>query len=303
MSIQDLAVTWFKAARAPFLVVSLVPAILGGLVAWRTGPVDGWLFAVVTLGVVMAHSAADFVDDWFDFRKGNLGNKEKQFHDSPLIDGRVTPGQVMAAALACLAVALACGVYALVEAGPPVLVPMGIGLFIVFFYTSPPFALNYRGLGETALFLAFGPLIVVGIYYVLRGTFALEPLLASVPLGIFTMNVGLVSNTFDHDDDVRSGKRTLALRLGQAGAVRLLAVLSGVAYLVVAVGVAVGAMTPWALLVIATLPLAIQVVRRTARYRDTSHYTGAMGRAIALSTVAGLLLSVAYGFAIALASP
>jgi len=300
MSLKDLAVTWFKAARAPFLVVSLVPAVLGGLVAWQAGPVDGWLFAVVTLGVVMAHSAADLFDDWFDFRKGNLGNKEKQFHDSPLIDGRVTPRQVMAAALLCLAVALGCGVYALLAAGTPVLVLAAIGGFIVFFYTSPPFALNYRGLGETALFLAFGPLIVVGTYYVLRGSFAVEPLLASVPVGVFTMDVGLVSNTFDHDDDVLSGKRTLALRLGQAGAVRLLAVVSVLAYLVVAAGVALGAMTPWALLVLPTIPLAVSVVRRTALFRDTSYYTGAMGRAIALSAVAGLLLSAAYGLAVAL---
>ena len=300
MPLKELAVTWFKAARAPFLVVSLVPAVLGGLVAWRDGPVDAWLFAVVTIGVVMAHSAADFVDDYFDFKKGNLGNKEKQFHDSPLIDGRVKPGQVLAAAIACLVVALAAGVAALVAAGTPVLILTGIGAFIVFFYTSPPFALNYRGLGETALFLAFGPLIVVGIYYVLRGSFALEPLLASIPLGIFTMDVGLVSNTFDHDDDVLSGKRTLALRLGQAGAVRLLTVLSVVAYLVVVAGVAAGAMTPWALLVLLTVPLAVQVVRRTSLFADTSHYTGAMGRAIALSTVAGLLLCVGYGVTLAL---
>ena len=45
---------------------------------------------------------------------------------------------------------------------------MGAGAFIVFFYTSPPFMLNYRGLGETALFLAFGPMIVWGIAFVLR---------------------------------------------------------------------------------------------------------------------------------------
>jgi len=226
MAIRETALVWFKAARAPFLVVSIIPSILAGLIARYHGAFNATLFGLVTLGVVMAHSSADFIDDYFDFRKGNLGNKAKQFHDSPLIDGKVTPGQVMAAAILCLAVAGGTGVYALLKVGAPVLWMMGLGGFIVFFYTSPPFKLNYRGLGETALLVAFGPMIVGGVYFVLIPRFALEPLLASIPLGIFTMNVGLVSNTFDHDDDVKSGKRTFPVRFGQPAAVRVLRVRS-----------------------------------------------------------------------------
>jgi 1,4-dihydroxy-2-naphthoate octaprenyltransferase len=297
MSIKETAVVWFKAARAPFLVVSFIPSVLAGLIARYHGSFDALLFGVVTLGVVMAHSAADFVDDYFDFRKGNLGNKEKQFHDSPLIDGRVRPGQVMAAALVCVAIAAGTGIYAFSKAGTPVLWMMGLGGFIVFFYTSPPFKLNYRGLGETALLVAFGPMIVWGVYFVLNPRFAIEPLLASLPLGIFTMNVGLVSNTFDHDDDVKSGKRTFPVRFGQARAVRLLLVGSIAAYAVILVGVAAGAMTPWALVALAGSPLAIAVVRETNLFADTSHYTRAMSKAIALTSATGILLCVAYGLA------
>lgn len=297
MTIKETTVVWFKAARAPFLVVSLIPSLLAGLIARYHGSFDAVLFAVVTLGVVMAHSSADFVDDYFDFRKGNLGNKEKQFHDSPLIDGKVRPGQVMAAALLCLAIAAAAGVYALSKVGTPVLWMMALGGFIVLFYTSPPFKLNYRGLGETALLVAFGPMIVWGIYFVLNPRFVPEPLLASLPLGIFTMNVGLVSNTFDHDDDVKSGKRTFPVRFGQARAVRLLLVGSIVAYAVIVVAVAAGAMTPWALIGLLGSPLAVAVVRETSLFDDTSHYTRAMSKAIALTSGTGILLCVAYGLA------
>ncbi|HOC44262.1 MAG TPA: prenyltransferase [Thermoanaerobaculales bacterium] len=297
---KEALIVWFKAARAPFLVVSLIPAVLGGLIAWYRGNFDGLLFGVVTLGVVMAHSAADFIDDYFDFRKGNLGNKEKQFHDSPLIDGRVTPGQVMLAAVLCLAVAAAAGVYAVLAAGMPVLWLTAAGGFIVFFYTSPPFKLNYRGLGETALFLGFGPLIVLGVYLVLRPVFLWEPVLLGSVLGIFTMNIGLVSNTFDHDDDVRSGKRTLALRLGQANAVRFLAAGSVAAHGLLVAAVAGGLATPWALLALLAAPLAVQTVRKTALFADTANYTAAMTSAIALSSVSGVLMCIGYGLAIAL---
>lgn len=300
MPLRKVAVVWLKAARAPFLVVSLVPAILGGLVAAYHGSVNLSLFAVAILGIVMAHSAADFIDDYYDFRNGHLGNKEKQFHDSPLIDGTLDVNQVLVAALLCLAVAAATGVYAYLVAGAPVLYLMAAGAFVVLFYTAPPVRLNYRGFGETSLFFAFGPMITFGVYYVLLPEFRWEPILLGVPLGIFTMNIGLVSNTFDHDDDQRSGKRTLALRLGQPGAVRLLAALSVLAYATLVIGVAADVILPWSLLGLLGLPLAVDTVRRTALFGDTSRYTAAMTSAIALSSATGILLCTAYGVAIVL---
>ena len=95
-----------------------------------------------------------------------------------------------------------------------------VGTLIVFFYTSPPVMLNYRGLGETAIFLAFGPMIVIGVFVALARTFSWEPVLVSFMPGVFTMGVVLVSNTFDFHDDIKSEKKTFAVRFGQMAAVR-----------------------------------------------------------------------------------
>ncbi len=287
-------ITWFKAARAPFLVVSVLPCLLGGAAAYARGCFDTLLFVLATLGIVAAHSAADFVDDYFDFKKGNLGNKVRQFHDSPLIDGIVTLRQVAVAIGACLAISFATAVAIFVQVGYPVLMMAAVGLVAVFFYTSPPLRLNYRGLGETVLFLAFGPMIVFGTWYVLTRRVDIEPLLISLVPGIFTMNVGIVSNTFDYGDDVRSGKRTLSVRFGQATAVRIIAVTTAAAYLSVLAGVAFGILPPWTLLVLATMPLARSMLRHASRYEDENHYTPAMGRMIALSSTATLILTLSY---------
>lgn len=295
---KETAVLWCKAARAPFLLVSLLPCILAGLLAAYRFGLDPRLFALVTLGVVMAHSAADFIDDYVDFKKGNLGNKQRQFHDSPLIDGKVTPFQVLVAAGLCLAVSLAAGLYAWISVGMPVLYMMVAGAFIVLFYTAPPFRLNYRGLGELALFLAFGPMIVSGVQYVLSGVFTLESFLLSIPVGIFTMNVGIVSNTFDHDDDLQSGKRTLALRLGRPRAVRFLAANSVAAYAVLIGTIVPGLASPWALLGVLGMPLALQTVKTTALFADASNYTRAMTHAIALASLTTVLFCVGYAIAL-----
>jgi|GEM_PF-608392 len=346
--VKQWLIVWFKAARAPFLVVSAIPALLGGVIAYAHGAFDWTVFLLAAGGVVMAHSAADFIDDYFDYQHGNLGNKVQQFHDSPLISGEVTLRQVLVATILCAALAAAAGIALLVQVGAPmlimaaiggfivlfytsppvrlnyrglgetalfvafgpalvfagiallvrvgapVLIMAAIGGFIVLFYTSPPVRLNYRGLGETALFVAFGPALVFGVYFVLTETFSWVPLLASFPLGIFTMNVGIVSNTFDYDDDVRSGKYTLPVRLGQQRAVQLLAVLTAAAYIELVAAIAFGWLPLWCALGLLTLPLGVDTVRLTARYADSKQYAPAMGRAIALSALMGLLLSLGY---------
>lgn len=294
---KDWLVTWFKAARAPFLIVSLLPCLLGGMIAYLNGSFDTLIFVLATVGIVMAHSAGDFVDDYFDFQKGNLGNKVQQFHDSPLIDGKVTLKQVIIAIVLCLAVAFAAGVVIFIKIGYPVLVLVGIGLVAVFFYTSPPLRLNYRGLGETVLFLAFGPMIVFGVVYVLTRQVTLEPFLVSLIPGVFTMNVGIVSNTFDYHDDIRSGKRTLSVRYGQAVAMQIILGTTIIAYLAIIAGALWGILPLWTLLVLLTTPLAANMLKHASQYADESHYTPAMGRSIALSSLATIVLIVAYALA------
>jgi 1,4-dihydroxy-2-naphthoate octaprenyltransferase len=148
------------------------------------------------------------------------------------------------------------------------------------------------------LFLAFGPMIVTGVYIVLAGQFSWEALIISLVPGVFTMNIGVVSNTFDYLDDIKSGKRTFSVRFGQQAAVRLIMIGSVIAYLAIVIGAAIQLLPVWTLLVLITIPLSFQVVKHASQYEDESHYTPAMTRAIALSSVASLLLIAAYGIVI-----
>jgi 1,4-dihydroxy-2-naphthoate polyprenyltransferase len=294
LTIKEWLTVWAKAARAPFLVVSFLPALLGGAIAWQNGLLDWTPFLLALIGVVMAHSAADFFDDYYDFKSGNLGNKEKQFHDSPLISGEVTVKQVMFAALLCMVVALACGAWLLFREPQAVLWMTLAGAFIVFFYTAPPVRLNYRGLGELMLFFAFGPLIVLGVYWVTAGEFSWTAMIAGIAPGIFTMNVGIVSNIFDHDDDVQSGKYTMPVRFGQRNAVIVLGAGIALAYLSVALGVVFQWLPVYALAAFLTLPLTVQTVRASYQYRDLNRYTGAMTKAIAAASLISVILALAF---------
>lgn len=287
-------VLWLKAARAPFLVVSIVPAILGGVMAAAHQSINGLHFLLVTVGIAMAHSGADFLDDHFDFRLGVLGNKTKQFHDSPMIDGKIMPQQVLYAGVICLVIAAAIGLYLLAAIGWPVLVMALVGGLIAVFYTAPPLSLNFRGYGELGLFVAFGPLAVAGVYYVLTGAFSWAPVVASIPLGLFTMNIGNVSAMFDYRSDVKFEKKVLIVRFGPEKSYRILAFFFLAAYVPIVLGVMAALLPTAALLGLLTLPLAIGVIIALRQYHDTSKYTSTMGMAIALPTLTGLLLCLAY---------
>jgi 1,4-dihydroxy-2-naphthoate octaprenyltransferase len=158
--------------------------------------------------------------------------------------------------------------------------------------------LMLRGLAEPVVFITFGPMTVVGTYFVLTGLFSWEAFIVSLTPGIFTMNVGLVSNTFDHDDDIPSGKLTLPVRLGQANAVLLMAGGTLLAYLSILAGDVGGLLPVWTLLVLLSVPLAVSVLRNVSLYKDLSRYTPAMGRAIGLSAISVVLPTAAYGFAL-----
>jgi 1,4-dihydroxy-2-naphthoate octaprenyltransferase len=141
-------------------------------------------------------------------------------------------------------------------------------------------------------------MIVVGVYVALTGKFSWEPLLISMIPGVFTMGVVLVSNTFDYFDDIKSGKKTFAVRFGQAAEVKLMTVSSVIAYVAVIGGVIAGLVPVWALLVLLTVPMAYDAVKYTFGFANADRYKAAMTKAITLSSVACILLLAAYGIVI-----
>jgi len=318
-----------RAIKILLFSASIIPSIVGGAIAEAAGSFAWTPFLLAAAGLFIGQAGGDYLYYYLTHFHTDARDAHTKIFAGwrPLFAGALfAPERTVWAGVACLLIDLAIAVYFFQVRGAailwfalaggliavfftplmlrglkePVIYLMAIGAFLVFFYTSPPLMLNYRGLGETALFFAFRPLITGGVYYVLRPQFLWEPILLGAFLGIFTMNIGIVSNTFDHNDDAQSGKRTLALRLGQANAVRFLTVVSVAAYVVLVAAVFAGLATPWSLLALLAAPLAVQTVRKTWLFADAANYTAAMTKAITLSSVSGILLCVGYGIAICL---
>ncbi len=269
--------TWFKATQPHSFLASLVGVALGTAIAWdRTGRFDAAALALTALGVVCLHAATNMSNDSIDFKRG-IDNLPPHLV-SPFTGGaRVLPDAAVSfeshrrvwIGFFAAAATIGLGLAATRPNGWILLVLGGIGGAIGIFYTLPPLALQYHGVGEVAVAVIFGPLVVLGSYVVQTGAVSLEPIWTSIPLGLLVAAFLLVNEMPEHETDPRGGKRTIPARIGLERSVRLYEALVSAALLLLVV-FAVAQLIPWAsvLGLIAVVPLSTARSVLRAHFRE-----------------------------------
>lgn len=297
---QHYARTWWRAMRPWSYTAAIIPVLLGSSIAAVAGTVDVWLLFLTLIGSVAIQGGTNLINDYYDYQKGTDRPGSIGTGDA-ILQGALTPRQVFAGGLVAFALGAVIGLY-LVSVSGPLILWIGIAsLAVGFFYTAGPFALAYHGLGELAVFIFMGPVIVAGSYYVQRQDAPLGVVLAALPVGFLVAAILHANNLRDLDGDRRSGKRTLATILGRAGARTELYVLLIGAYVVLSALVVAG-ITPWpTLLGLVTLPVAVRLMRIAAAESEPARLQPIVPLAAQLHLQTGVLMIV--GWLVALALP
>lgn len=290
--------TWIMASRAPFFVAVIVPAMMGGAIAFYHGSFDIILFALVVIGVALANGGTNFINDYFDFKSGaDVNNKNRtQFSGgSPFLPERtLKPKKVLYAGILCFAVGLLIAFYLALVAGPLVLVFAGIGGFIGYFYTAGPVKFGYRGLGELVTGTGIGA-VVPGCYFVMTKTVTIAPILAAVPIGLLGAMILYVNEIPDYAADKGAGKRHMVVMLGAKKAAGFILLLFMPVYVSIIAAVAAGFAPAWTLISLLTFPLALSVAKiANENYDNVRNYVPAMANTIKIYAVTGILLTVGY---------
>ena len=261
--------------RARTLPVMVSPVVIGALLAWQQGRAFSWgLFVLALIGALAAHLGANVLNDVFDFGSGAdqaaqeiLSQGQTAVTGSRfLLNEQVSMASYRRLAVACFAVALLCGV--LLSIFRPLALAFGAaGFLLAFFYVAPPLRLAYigRGLGELDILVSFGILPLVGSYYVQAGAVTWTAILASLPVGLYTMSVLYFHHFLHWRADKTVGKITPVVALGERGAriagmlILLLIALSFIADAIVGV-------YPWysAIAVLTVLPAQLLLLRATS---------------------------------------
>jgi 1,4-dihydroxy-2-naphthoate octaprenyltransferase len=249
---------WVAGTRPRTLAAAIVPVMIGSGVAAGYGGFSLWRGL---LGLVVALALQVGVNYANDYSDGILDTDAIVMRVGPMRlvgSGLAAPRQVMLAAFGCFAAAGAAGL-ALAAVTSWWLVPVGACCVAgAWCYTGGPRPYGYMGLGEVAVFVFFGVVAVAGTAFVEMGHLSWLGLLASVPAGLLSCALLMINNLRDIETDPLSGKRTLAVRIGDASS-RLVYLLFLLVPVALAAAIAVS--RPWALLTLLALPLAVPPIR------------------------------------------
>ncbi len=209
---------FFRALRLPFLTGSLMPVAVAAALAWQEqGAFSLRLLLLTALGVAALHSGGNLINDYYD----SFGSDPLNRFESPYSGGsRVIVNQELSAptvrnlAYFFLGVGVLCGL-ALISLGRPYVAVVGLlGLLFAYLYSAAPVQLMSLGLGELTIFLAFGPVLTLGTWYVLTGALAAAGAAVGLPLAFLITAILWINEFPDLEADEAAGKRHLMSRLG-----------------------------------------------------------------------------------------
>ena len=294
---------FFLATRVPFLTATFVPVLLGAVIARVHGFSSWWLTLLALIGGIAIHLGLNVANDVFDATSGadeaNVNPTMFSGGSRMIQYGLVSLSFMKRVAIVCYAIGIAIGLYLTATRGIGLLWIGIAGVFLSIFYTAPPFKLVHRGLGEICVALGFGPIMVLGAYYVIAQRFSFEAFWASLPVALLIMLVLYVNQIPDKPADAKSGKKTIVVRLPKSAIVMGYGLSVAAAFLLIAIGALTGIITPWALLALVTAPYGWQVYKALDTYYDSPYeLMASMGTNIQLHLFTGLLLIVAYVIAI-----
>lgn len=265
---------WIRAFRLHYVLPSIIPAILGGMIAWARGlPFQPIEFILVIIGVTANHLALNMIDDVFDYRHAidlKQGDEKNPFTGGSgvLSEGLLSVREMLIASGLCFFMTIIIGLYLTWICGWTVLILGLIGLASSFFYTAPPIKFGYRGFGELGLLINFGPVIVLGSYFVQTRTFAWEPLLISLILGFMMWSMIIINEIPDYEVDRQGGKNNLVARFGRHAAIYMYTSGLIVSYLLPPIGVYLQLFPPYTLLALLSLPVAWKSLNLLIKYSD-----------------------------------
>jgi 1,4-dihydroxy-2-naphthoate octaprenyltransferase len=277
---------WLAGARPRTLGASVAPVLVGTAAA--VSPT--WPRAIGCLVVALAlQIGVNYANDYFD----GVRRVDTEARVGPLrltASGLASPASVRAAALIAFGVAAVVGAWLAVSTSPLLLAIGAAAIGAAVLYSGGPRPYAARGMGEVSVFLFFGLFACAGTAYVQGSAVPAAAWWGAVPVGLLAVAILVANNLRDIGTDAAAGKRTLAVRLGDARTRMLYRGCVVAAFATIALAVVVGAMSAWALLAFATAPLAV---------RPFAAIGAASGRALVPVLVATAALDVVFGAALA----
>lgn len=283
------ASAYYEIARPFSLSASAISVLAAGALAWMDGLMNWPLFLAALGGALCLHIGTNITNEIFDVRNG-VDTITSPRASMAILKGRVREREAFILVGVFFGIAAALGLYMFLERGWLVLAFGIVGLIAGYMYTAPPLEYKYRAAGLPLVFLMFGPLMTLGAYFVVTGTFSWEAFIVSVPVGLLVTAILHGNEWRDIADDKRYGIGTFSSWMGSKRAYRVYVGLIAAAYMTLALAVLFGWLPTETLLAMLSLPLFVRAIRNAE--------LGVLGqqRAIAMIDLQTAQLQALFGF-------
>lgn len=256
---------FWRAVRSYSFTITMVQILLGSVIAkWENSALHFNFinFILALVGAMIIHAASNVISDYYDYkakvdREGTFGSS------GVLVEKLLTPKEAYFFAIILFLVGFFLALYFFLTLENKIvfLIIVLLGFVFGMFYTADPFALKYRALGDFAVFMAFGPLMTLGAYFVQTQKFSWWPIIFSIPLGLLVDAVLHGNNIRDIENDKQVNIKTIPIVIGEDKAKGMYYFLIGGAYFVQLLLIIFASLPYYTLLSVLSLPLGIRLIK------------------------------------------
>jgi 1,4-dihydroxy-2-naphthoate polyprenyltransferase len=281
---------WLRLLRPHTLTASITPVLIGTALSFQRGRIDWTLFGAMLLASILIQSAVNMFNEYFDFKRG-LDTEDSVGIGGVIVRNEISGRAVLRMAEFFFAVSVFLGIYICTRTSWWVAAAGSISMSVGYLYSGGRSPIAYSRFGELAAGIFMGLLIVVISFYIQTGLITANSIILSVPISILVAAILLANNIRDADGDVKKGRRTLAIQLGQTRATSFLSGMFITSFVLVASFVILRIVTPYALISIASALTAVRSIKGFRNKRTAAEMLPAMKDASILHLQFGILFT------------
>ena len=247
--------TWLRAIRPFSFTGCVIPVTLGAILAIKQNKFQFEYYILSVVAILFLHAAVNLLSDHDDY-ENKVDTKDSYGSSGVILEDLLSSKQVHRGGILCLILGSLLGLFLSYEKGIFVLIIGLVGAFSGYSYTGKPLNLKYKGLGAPLVFLLFGPLMVIGSYYVQMQQISIEAFYISIPVGLLTTAILHANDIRDIFHDEKAGIKTLSLLVGKDNAKKIYYGMLILSYVFIIVMIFFAVLPLWSLLCLITLPTA-----------------------------------------------
>lgn len=281
----------WQMTRPHTLTATFSPVILGTVIALYDSSIHWGLFIAMMLACLALQIATNLFNEYYDFKRG-LDTAESTGIGGGIVRHGLQPKNVKTAAFLLYGVAALIGIYICMNSSWWLVVIGLIGMAVGYLYTGGPLPIAYTPLGELFSGLLMGSGFVLISFFIQTGTITVESVLISIPIAILVGAINMSNNIRDIEEDIKGGRKTLAILLGYEKGVTVLAIAFIISYLWIVVLVVASYISPWALIVFLTAKKPYDAIQGFKKGSTEPQYMRVAMKSTAITnTLFGFLLS------------